>query len=273
MDLSWTDPQGNSTRRLTRGFFIMTRMRVSRDGIVAFVPGNVGMQNLHSIRIADSATIQHTGSYGQITVFGWSPNGKQLAFAASPKGAEMSKMFAYYILDYESRSITRIPNAEAFYPSLSWSPDGGSVALLARGLETVNVKTNWRRQLPRSPGAIHNLTWSPDGQYLALERQDEECHRFSHNIYVIRISDNTERKVSKRLFHCRTYDSPAWSLDGKQLVFVASRSKPDMDFTPFTKTLRDNIYVVNRDGSNQVNVSGNEDVPDTNPMWCKEPSK
>lgn len=272
-DLFWTDPWGNSMRRLTRGFSIVTRMSISRDGIGAFVPGYLGMQNLYSIRIGEGVTLQHTTTgFHKVTLLGWSPNGKQLAFGAEPKGNGL-QMSAYYILDYGARNITPIPNAEMFYPSLSWSPDGSSVALLSTGIEIIDVKTNSRRQLPRPPGVMHNLTWSPDGQYLALARVDEECHRFSGNIYVIRISDNTEKKVSKHSFRCRTYSSPAWSLDGKQLVFLASRSKPDMDFTPFTKTLRDNIYLVNRDGSSQVNLSGNEDVADTHPMWCREAAK
>jgi hypothetical protein len=46
-----------------------------------------------------------------------------------------------------------------------------------------------------------------------------------------------------------------------------------MNPIPFIETLWDNIYIVNRDGTAQTNLSGNEDVADRNPMWCKEPTR
>ena len=140
----------------------------------------------------------------------------------------------------------------------------------SRAVEIIEMSTGSNRRLPRERGILGNVAWSPDGEYLAVMRDDEECHVFSGNIYVIRVSDNTETKVSKHWFRCRSYHSPRWSPDGTKVIFLAYRSRGDMNWLSPFKDIRDNIYIVNRDGSGQTNLSANEDVQDRNPMWCKD---
>lgn len=272
-DLFWTDPLGNSIRRLTRGLFISAPFSVSNNAIIAFVSGTIGTQELHTVRVIDGVAVKHANDSAEVRAAQWSPDGRYLGFAAA-QGKGLEKKWAYYVLEYPSGAIKRIADSDYHYPSLSWSPDGRSVALVQiRAIEIIDLNTGTARRLPRDIGILHDVAWSPDGQYLAVTRDDETCHKFSGNIYVIRLSDNTETKVSNHWFRCRDYHSPRWSPDGTKVIFLAFRPKGDMDFNPFTKYIRDNIYIVNRDGSGQTNLSGNEDEQDRHPMWCKESVK
>lgn len=125
----------------------------------------------------------------------------------------------------------------------------------------------------RGARLIRSIAWSPEGAYLAAEGQDEQCGSFAANIYVIRISDNRKTNVSHRWLRCRNYHSPQWSRNGMNVIFVGFHSVGDMQLNPFAKNFENNIYIVNRDGSGHSNLSANEDVADTHPMWCKEPIK
>ncbi len=257
-----TDPLDRSTRLLAPDPAVSWAASISKQDIVAFASRRT--HQLHTVRITDGATAQHTKGFNEVRVFPWSPDGTRVGFAAAK-----DQLWAYYVLDYASDRVKQIAASEYSRPSLSWSPDGRFVALIQiRAIEIVDMNTGSSRRLPRDIGILYDVAWSPDGQYLAVMRDDEECGRFSGNIYVIRLSDNTEKKVSNHWPWCRDHASPSWSPDGTKVIFLASRPKGDMDFNPFTKYIHPNIYVVNRDGSGQTNLSGNEDVPDWSPMWC-----
>ena len=274
-DLFWTDPLGTSVQRLTRGLFVTGSPSVSSRGIVAFVSGYSGALALYTLRVTDGIAVQHGNGFAEVRSVQWSPDGKYLGFVATREKG-LDRKWAYSVLDYDSGIIKQIAETGYFSPSLSWSPDGASVALFRNGLEVVDMKTSSNRLLPRPMGLLHDVTWSPNGQYLALVQNDEQCGRFTGSIYVVRLSDNTEKKVSNpsnRWFSCRDYHSPRWSPDGTRMIFLAFRPRGDMAFIPFTKYIWDNIYIVNRDGTGQTNLSGNEDVRDEHPMWCKESSK
>lgn len=172
-DLFWTDPLGTSVRPLTRGVSGPAGFIVSGHGIVAFVRGYIGTVELHTVRISDGVEVKHTNGFAEVRVFQWSPDGRYLGFAAA-QGKEFERKWAYYVLDYASGAIKRIADTDYHYPSLSWSPDGRSVALVQiRAIEIIDLNTGTARRLPRDIGILHDVAWSPDGQYLAVTRGDE----------------------------------------------------------------------------------------------------
>lgn len=281
-DFFWTDSLGLSDRRLTRGLapeYPALGIAFSH-GIVAFVKvtpkKNVdprqsiqSTSEIYTVRIDDGVMAKSTPAFDELKIFQWSPDGTRLGFAARKFGK-----WTYHLLEYASGTIKQIATTDHSYPSLSWSPDGRAVALLQpAAVEIVEVDSGVTHRLPRENGVLHDVRWSPDGQYLALIRDDEQCHVFSGNIYVIRLNDNSETNVTKRLLGCQDYSSPRWSADSSKIMFLAYRSRSDMEINPFYRNIRDNIYIVNRDGSGRTNLSANEDVEDERPMWCKEPER
>ncbi|MGZ5434554.1 MAG: TolB family protein [Pyrinomonadaceae bacterium] len=56
-------------------------------------------------------------------------------------------------------------------------------------------------------------------------------------------------------------DSPTWSFDGTRIIFRSDRDRDCCDPTP-------QIWVMNADGSNQVNLSNNA-FGDYRPAWWR----
>jgi outer membrane protein assembly factor BamB len=85
--------------------------------------------------------------------------------------------------------------------------------------------------------------WSPDGMTLAFTRRD--------GIYTVDLYGRTLKKL--------TYSgvNPAWSPDGKRIAFSTNR---DGNYE---------IYVMNADGTDQVNISENT-ADDTYPAWSPD---
>ena len=106
-DLFWTDPGGNSVRRLTHGFIVPGPYTVSSHGIVAFVAGLTDKQELYTVRISDGTSIKHTNGSTAVRVFEWSPDGKILGFALN-EGTEIDRKWVYYVLDYALGAVKPI---------------------------------------------------------------------------------------------------------------------------------------------------------------------
>lgn len=83
-----------------------------------------------------------------------------------------------------------------------------------------------------------NPTWSPDGSFLAFERpyEDKKNDIWILDIENMRFSNLTHGKGDN--------GAPAWSPDGSQIAFESDRTG-DWD-----------IWVMNADGSNPVNLTG-----------------
>jgi len=106
------------------------------------------------------------------------------------------------------------------------------------------------------PGAIGNTprvgsfpSWSPDGARLALS---------SANDILIMNNDGT---FQNQLTVDGTEFEPAWSPDGTKIAFASGR----------TGTFQ--IFTMNIDGTNQVNISNNPLVNDRQPAWSPDGTK
>src|SRR6266480_4259338 len=103
---------------------------------------------------------------------------------------------------------------------------------------------------------------SPDGKTIVFTSHavtDNPVNSATTEIYVIasagtgtpaRLTNNTEEERA-----------PAWSPDGKRIVFCCRRGGPDFE-----------ICVMNGDGTGQVELTDN-DVPDLTPSWSPDGKK
>ncbi|MBZ0319258.1 MAG: hypothetical protein K8L91_22780 [Anaerolineae bacterium] len=85
-----------------------------------------------------------------------------------------------------------------------------------------------------------------------------------HNpdIFLLHVNSGEINKLTENLVDRQFYRNtdPAFSPDGSQIAFVSDRDRPSSD-NPLT-----DIYVMNRDGSDQTRVTFNE-VYDSSPAW------
>jgi Tol biopolymer transport system component len=171
-----------------------------------------------------------------------SPDGRWLAFL-STRGLFSIDL---YLADARTGEVVRRLASEDSDPHIdalrfidsagSWSPDGRQFAfsVISRGdnrIVVVDVESGdiRRRIEPAGVGEITNIAWSPDGRTLAFSGMANGLS----DIYLLELDGEQVR----RLTNDRHGDlQPAWSRDGRSLVFVSDRGEgvdpDDLGYAP-----------------------------------------
>jgi Tol biopolymer transport system component len=171
----------------------------------------------------------------------WSPDGRRLAFV---------RRSGVWIVNGDGSGERML--ARVTYPWFpTWSPDGRRVAFLLDGrtrhevwLEVVNANGSGLRKLAAAdPSAMWpngRLSWSPDGNWIAFTA--------GRSIRIVRL----DRKEQRIVWHCgssRSCVDPAWSPDGRRLLFSGNQGMMIVD-DPIAGRKRAHVLI--RDGYNQL---------------------
>lgn len=166
----------------------------------------------------------------------WSPDGSKLAFAA--KKGEFDVL---HVADVKKKKIIttyEFEFDELFTPS--WSPDGKEIAFSAaeNGASDVyiyNLESNRYRNVTRDIFSDLNPKWSPDGKRIVFtsdrgpyidpaERKDVrilDMNYRNHDIYTLDVTTEEIERITRTEYLER---DPAWSPDGKSLVYSCDES-------------------------------------------------
>jgi len=167
----------------------------------------------------------------------WSPDGRFIAFVRD-LSREKSAVLVIPALGGPERQVAEIPNfsvAQLPIPNLAWSPDGKWLAISDRdsptapfGLALLSVETTEKRTITSPPAQTIGDSapaFSPDGRALAFSRWSDFA---IGDLYMLNLSGLSEAKgtiEARRL----TFDntgaySPAWTPDGREIVFTVRDS-------------------------------------------------
>ena len=226
-----------------------SRMSVSEDGWLAFVTKSGKLDVIHTYDLESDATGAMYSFDGVVALYSpsWSPDGRQIAFAAIDK----SGFIDLYTYDIEQDRLRKLTDDSYDERDPAWSPDGNSIVFssdrTSKGFE--NAYNLFTYEL--STGAIDYVTygaqhdfspgWSPDGsQIIYTSTKKDSTGRYSgQDLYVIdakprlpavAATDAGTRKSTlqapamqwkKRLTDMTTaVHDPVWTRDG-QIVFSA----------------------------------------------------
>jgi hypothetical protein len=199
------EPSGNGLRRLTpAGCCSVSSWNPAHTELALDFNGQLTIMKPDGTRV---------NSFDATTIFppAWSPDGKQIAFAASPAGG--SNGGPIEVVDALGHDAPRVV-ADVFAGTVSWSPDGKQIVYTALNeplhIEVLTISTGTSRPLATGLGIeSYWPSWSRTNGRIAFAS--------AGGIYDIR-ADGTDRRalVTCEVVQCH---SPSWTADGKSIAF------------------------------------------------------
>jgi Tol biopolymer transport system component len=189
----------------------------------------------------------------------WSPDGKKIAFVVSHP-----PYFDISLMDADGTNQTKLVSECGILEEIAWSPSGKKLSYtwysediqtpegICRDICIVDINDGSRINLTDSPEYDdRDCSWSPDGTKIVFSSRRQVT---IVNIYIMNIDGSQLCQLTTG------YDDsylPSWSPDGKKIVYTCSVSQPD----------REDIYVMDADGSNIINLTNTPGIADFLPVW------
>ena len=222
---------------------------------IVFVSNRDDNWEVYSMESDGSNPVRMTVSPGTQEYFPeMSPDGELLLYWSVPNNWEDINDVALYWMKADGSSDAF---ANAVLPYTSFAPDGETVALTivtGTDMDIATVPTVGGKgvQLTDTAGNDYDPAWSPDGKTIAFvsERDGQP------QIYLMNADGSDQRPLMDNDYGTT---EPAWSPDGKYLAFTALE----------TESLS-NIRVVEADGSNPQDISGQTKGYNENPEWSPD---
>ncbi len=193
----------------------------------------------------------------------WSPDGSQLAFIGEGVSSQSSTLRTINIANADGSGYGQLPGSPTSLEAADWSPDGtrfvytnGSTISVMNFDGTGKAQLTTVQQTGDGQNFDNNPRWSPDGTKILFQRSTSN-HR---DVYVM----NADGTGQAKLLNTVTSAQPEWSPDGTKLVFESLNA----------------LYVVNFDGSGQVDITHNgfynfepdwQPLPNANPTPTPTP--
>lgn len=191
----------------------------------------------------------------------WSPDGNQITFVSNREGND-----DIFIMNADGSGQTQITHHADTDHQPAWSPDGKRLAF-SSGRDR-NVWTIWVKDLPsdtltqitEAPLSTFSPAWSPDGTEIAFVASFSTDPEPPSELRKTK-SDGSTTQHTVLASNVSNLYAPVWST-------IESASVPSrILYVGFIQDIgTSDIYVVNADGSNNINLTHN-DYSEGGPVW------
>ena len=150
----------------------------------------------------------------------WSPNGQYIAYISDRTGE--TEIYLQPAAGGEPIQLTT--GNDTYIRQLQWSPDSKTVLYTDRKnrIVTVDVATKTKKTVMQNPESeFYEVAFSPDSRWITYTKP--ASNQFSV-VYVYNLAEGKEYPITEKWYNS---SSPAFSTDGKYLVFESDR-----DFNP-----------------------------------------
>jgi Tol biopolymer transport system component len=267
------------------------------NGLIAFTSYRDGNAEIYTMDPDGSNHIRLTNNAANDIYPTWSPNGSRIAFVSDRDGN-----LEIYVMNADGSSPTRLTTNSVLDAGPTWSPDGSKIAFVterdggSRQIYVMNADGSSPINLSNKVGlrSDEQPHWSPNGTKIAFSRSGGTDG--NGEVYVMNADGSGQTNLTIRT----GVDSPLdWSPDGSKLVIASNRDQVtyelyvmNADVSAALTRLTNNtvpeypaswspdgakiafnqggqIYVMDADGSNPVNLSNNlftDQFPDWAPL-------
>jgi TolB protein len=204
----------------------------------------------------------------------WSPDGNQIAFSRPVVSVDGQIRPQIWVMNADGSNLRQITQSSTFKGGPSWSPDGTQMVFIliknpgsptdpqptigimnADGTNERILTTEDRVNVRHEPDGTTTVLetahdanapgWSPVDNRIAFWSGIENQYG---QIWVINSDGTGSTQLTADPTHGND-DDPSWSPDGKKILFATGRSG------------RDELWVMDADGSNERKVSDNDAAP------------
>lgn len=203
----------------------------------------------------------------------WSPDGTQMAFTSNTLSPLSTQLWVMAIDGTGKRNLTPAPELDRVL-GFVWSSSSTQIAFVTLdALTRDGSKTSlWLSHLDGATPKllltdveILDMAWSPnDSQELAITLTGSRSDIWLLNVETGEKSDLTAGSITRDL---RYNFAPAWSPDGEKIAFVSDRAKNPDEVMPVNGR---NIWLMDKDGSNPVNLTPTVMGQNLAPSWSPD---
>lgn len=206
----------------------------------------------------------------------WSPDGTQIVFRSHRDGNE-----EIYIMNADGSNQTNLSRNPGADWSPVWSPDGIRIAFFSErngrsGIWVMDIKGDNAIPVGTPPGVNDYPTWSPDSQRIAWNCTMGRRHPSGQGDFEICVVNADGSDLTQLTDTEGDNKFPAWSPDGSKILFVSNRAGwPTLpEYQPLGYDPEnfgdEEIFVMNVDGTNQINLTNNPREDDSFPAWSPD---
>lgn len=186
----------------------------------------------------------------------WSPDGKYVAYISDRTGET-----EIWMQDSQGGEPVQMTKGnDTYIRRIIWAPDSKSLLFTDRKnrIKQLTIASKSVKTLLTNPhNELTDVTFSPDSKWIAYTKQGENELGI---IYIMDIANGKEYPVTERWYNS---DSPAFSSDGKYLIFSSDR-----DFNPTYSSIEWNYAYTNMGGVYLTMLAS--DTP--SPLLPKDPT-